>query len=872
MLDPVRYPIDPWRLIESEYSPDASDIGETLFAIGNGYLGLRANASDGRGGHERGTFINGLHETWRIHHAEYAYGFAETGQTIINAPDAKVIRLYVDDEPLSLDLSELLSFEQELDFRSGIHRRSVVWRTPAGKRVRVEATRMVSFVERHLAVLTFEVELLDAPAPITISSQLLNRQDEETEFGRSGSVDPRQGDQLTTRVLVPGEHWQEDGFSALSYEVANSGMTVAVMVHHTIETEDEVDTDHSVGPDIAKDVFTIRATPGRTVRLTKLVSYHTSTGTPTRELVDRCRRTLQRALAEGAEVQRARQAEWLAEFWERSDVEVEHDPRLQQAIRWNLLQLAQASARADGLGIAAKGVTGSGYSGHYFWDGEIYALPFLIHTDPTAARNALRVRERMLPAARHRAAMLSEGGALFPWRTINGEEASAYYAAGTAQYHINADITFTVAKYVRATGDLDFLADGAIDIAVETARLWITLGFWRISDAGELFHIHGVTGPDEYTTVVDDNLFTNVMARFNLRFAARSLAVLRDERPDDYAQAVDRLRIGADEPEEWLRVADAIHIPYSESLGVHPQDDHFLEHEVWDLHATPPEERPLMLHFHPLVIYRFQVLKQTDVVLALFLQGNHFTPEEKRADFDYYDPLTTGDSSLSAVVQAIVAAEIGYQSLALEYFRDAVYVDLADLHGNTADGVHVASAGGVWMALANGFGGMRDYVGELSFDPRLPPAWPSLSYRLEWKGSRLKVVLTEDAMLLEVLHGDPVSFSVRGMTYVAEEGMPRRIPLDGQGPRLSGRPTLRKVTRQQRDDGTQMHASAPPTSPIPLTPPSTSIPVVSSNPPTSPIPIQVEAGFHEMASGPFPHPRSGGSLTPDSTGAPDVDS
>ncbi len=443
-------------------------------------------------------------------------------------------------------------------------------------------------------------------------------------------------------------------------------------------------------------------------------------------------------------------------------------------------------------------------------------LPFLAYTTPQWARNALRMRYLMLPAARRRAFQLNEAGALFPWRTINGEEASAYYAAGTAQYHINADITFTLAKYVRATGDLDFLADGAIDIAVETARMWTTLGFWRVSDSGETFHVHGVTGPDEYTTVVDDNLFTNVMARFNLRFAARSLALLATERPSDYAKAIDRLQVAPEEPAEWLRVAEAMHIPYSEALGVHPQDDHFLEHEVWDLSATPLDQRPLMLHFHPLVIYRFQVLKQTDVVLALFLQGNHFSAAEKRADFDYYDPLTTGDSTLSAVVQAIVAAEIGYQALALEYFEDGVYVDLADRHGNSLDGVHVASVGGVWMALVNGFGGMRDHVGRLSFDPRLPAAWPSLTYRLEWQGSRIRVLLTQESMTLEVLSGDPVEFTVRDEGYTAAVGSARIVPLDGQGPRLMGRPTLRRVVRQQRDDGTAMSASVPPTSPIPI--------------------------------------------------------
>ena len=215
---------------------------------------------------------------------------------------------------------------------------------------------------------------------------------------------------------------------------------------------------------------------------------------------------------------------------------------MQQAIRWNLFMLAQAAARADSSGVPAKGLTGSGYSGHYFWDTEIYVMPFLTYTSPLFARNALKMRERMLPAARKRARQLNEGGALFPWRTISGEEASAYYAAGTAQYHINADVTYAMAKYVRATGDADFLARGAIDMVVETARLWTTLGFWRHTE-GSSFHIHGVTGPDEYTTVVNDNLFTNVMARFNLRYAAESVRVVADQFPEAYARMVERVRL-----------------------------------------------------------------------------------------------------------------------------------------------------------------------------------------------------------------------------------------------------------------------------------------------------------------------------------------
>ena len=812
MLDRDRYPVKPWSLHEVQYHASDPGLTETLFAVGNGFLGMRGNNAEGRRAHEHGTFVNGLHETWKIHHAEQAYGFAEVGQTIANAPDSKVMRLYVDDEPLVLDEADVLEYERCLDFREGVLRRDVLWLTPAGKRVRVSSSRMISFPERHLAVMTMEVTMLDADAPLTISCQVINRQDGEDEYAgasRTSSSDPRKAERIRDRVFLPGEFWQEGDRSTLSYRVANSGMRVAVVADHTIDTANAWSVQKYVDGDIAKNVYSITARKGVPVRVTKVVSYHSSRTTPTRELVDRCCRTLDRVNAGGLDLQYANQREWLDDYWDRSDVEVPGDDALQQAIRWNIFQLAQASARADGLGIAAKGVTGSGYSGHYFWDTEIYLVPFLAYTSPLWARNALSVRQDMLPLARKRARMLNEAGALFPWRTINGEEASAYYAAGTAQYHINADVTYALAKFIHATADVGFLANGAIDIAVETARMWMTLGFWRMNGA-ERFEIHGVTGPDEYTTVVNNNLFTNVMARFKLSYAARTVRELAISRPTAHAQMIKRLDLRDEELTEWDRAAEAMTIPFSEELQIHPQDSHFLDREVWDLANTPQEQKPLMLHFHPLVIYRFQVLKQADVVLALFLQGNQFTLEEKLADFDYYDPLTTSDSTLSRVVQSIIAAEIGYQDLALEYFLHTLYVDLADLHHNTSDGVHVASAGGVWSGLVSGFGGMRDHDGILTFDPRLPASWPMLRYRMIWHGTRMIITLTADSMHVQAIEGKkPVRFSVRGVAYEVSAGTSLDIPLDGQGTVRPGAPRRPTSTEMRRDDGTLMLPSVP---------------------------------------------------------------
>ena len=401
---------------------------------------------------------------------------------------------------------------------------------------------------------------------------------------------------------------------------------------------------------------------------------------------------------------------------------------------------------------------------------------------------------------------LAQKGALFPWRTINGEEASAYYAAGTAQYHINADIAYALAQYVEASGDIDFLVREGIDVLVETARMWFDLGFWFNGDGG-VFHIHGVTGPDEYTTVVNDNLFTNVMARFNLRRAAEAVRELRELDGPEYDALVERLELGDDEIGDWESAAERMSIPFDEHLGVHPQDLHFLEREVWDLANTPLEQRPLLLHYHPLVIYRFQVLKQADVVLALFLQGELFTDEQKRADFEYYDPITTGDSTLSAVVQSIIAAEVGYDDLALRYFLGALFVDLADLHHNAADGVHVASTGGVWSTLVYGFGGFRDHGGRFSLDPRLPEAWASLTFRLTLHGSRVRVTLRTDELDLAIEEGDEVTLDVRGESVTVTADAPATIQLKGQGPRLDGEPE--PVAGRRRADGSVIGAIVP---------------------------------------------------------------
>jgi alpha,alpha-trehalose phosphorylase len=771
------YPAEEWRITETRYSDEFVGLTETVFSLGNGFVGVRGSFEEGRPGLCPGTFVNGFHETWPIVHAEGAPALARTGQTIVNVPDATILKLYVDDEPLYLPTARTHDYARCLDMRAGTLTRELVWTTNAGKHVRVRSCRIVSLKDRHLVVMTYEVTMLDEAAPVVISSLVLNRQDAHSSDGlpESHAGDPRLATLLPHRVLNAEAAELEGRRILLGYRTTNSKMTLGVGVDHVIETACSYHAEGSVGEDSSKVVITADALPGVPIRITKYATYQSSRSIPVPELADRCRRMLDRAVRDGSGMIAEAQRENLDRFWDRADVRVQarlNPVRQQQAIRWNLFQVGQASWRAEGAGIPAKGLTGQAYEGHYFWDTEIYVLPFLSYTQPRIARNVLRFRYSMLDRARERAHEMSQRGALFPWRTINGEEASSNFQQGTAQYHINADIAYAVRRYAHVQDDVHLPSELGAEMLIETARLWEDLGFYG---ADEQFHIHGVTGPDEYTTVVNDNTYTNLMARLNLNFAAATVRRLREERPEDYTALVHKVRLKPGEVESWERAAAAMHVPFDEQRRIHPQDDTFLNREAWDLDATPREKFPLLLHYHPLVIYRHQVLKQADIVLAMFLLGNEFSKEQKRRNFDYYDPITTGDSSLSASVQCIIAAEIGKQRQALEYFQYAALMDLGNVAGNASDGVHIASAAGVWSALVFGFGGVRDFDGRLSFTPRLPRAWNELAFSLRFCGRQIRVQLTHDQERYLVDEGTPLDVTIRGESHLLSPGTPVAI-------------------------------------------------------------------------------------------------
>ncbi|MFZ0042021.1 MAG: glycoside hydrolase family 65 protein [Solirubrobacteraceae bacterium] len=745
MIEHPAYPVEPWSVRESELHLDNLAQSESVFALSNGHVGLRGNLDEGEPYGIPGTYLGGFYEVRPLPYAEAGFGYPEDGQTVVNVTNAKIIRLLVEDEPFDVRYGTLRKHERVLDFRDGVLRRDVEWTSPTGRAVKVSSTRLVSFTQRAVVAIEYIVEAVHEKFPIVVQSQLMTN-----EPGPTVSNDPR----AAAALSAPLETEIYDAVGARSILVSrthSSGLTMAAAMDHLVDGPDGTSTDSEAFPDHARFSVTCDLEPGKPLRIIKLIAYGWSAQRSAPALRDQVGAGGAGAIHTGWEGLLAQQREYLDNFWERSDVEIEGDAELQQAIRFGLFHTLQAGARGEQRAIAAKGLTGPGYDGHTFWDTESFVLPVLTYTAPHACADALRWRHSTLDLARERARTLGLRGAAFPWRTIRGQECSSYWPAGTAAFHINADIADAVIRYLAATEDHEFEHEVGTELLVETARLWRSLGH---HDGTGKFRIDGVTGPDEYSAVADNNVYTNLLAQRNLRVAADCI--------ERHPQRASDLGVDDEEAASWRDAAEKMVIPYDDALGVHSQAEGFTRHKVWQFEACRPDEYPLLLNFPYFDLYRKQVVKQADLVLAMFVCGDHFTDEEKIRNFDYYEPLTVRDSSLSACTQAVIAAEVGYMDLAYDYFAEAALMDLDDLEHNTRDGIHIASVAGTWIAAVAGFGGMRDYRGKLHFKPRLPSALTRLRFRVMFCGRSLLVDVNHEHTRYSLLAGDPMEIIHHG--------------------------------------------------------------------------------------------------------------
>ena len=791
-------PIDPtWCVVEDQFDPAQYATNETLFALGNGYLGTRGSFVEGLVGYGiEGTYVNGFFDSEPIAYGEKFVGYPNLSQTMLNLSNAKVIRLYLGDflgsnadaESFDLLTGDILDYRRHLDLRSGILQRHVHWQAPSGRQIGLLTQRLLLHNHPHLMAIRWQATPLNFSGPLTLVSLI-----DTTVKNLTSSDDPRVGASFVDAPLLLEERVVEDNVTLLRQRTRTTGFVVATGavsgLQERIERKERIDDGEVFG-----QAHLVEAREGEPLTLEKFVSYRTSldvdeTPSPQRSLVgsetgeapspragkglgdgvsllDAIRADLEQAQSTGWAALADEQRAYLDDFWQHTDVQIEGQgdeaQTLQLGVRFNLFHLLQSTGRDGRTNIAAKGLTGEGYEGHYFWDTEIYMLPFFTYTNPPIARRLLEFRYNILDDARQRARQMAHPtGALFPWRTISGPECSPYYPGGTAQYHINADVAFALRRYWDATQDVDFMRECGVEMLIETARLWRNVGHFNAAKNGQ-FCIDCVTGPDEYTALVDNNAYTNLMAQENLWFAAEMSHWLQANQPADFDALAAKVDLRDGEVDAWREAADAMYVPFDVERQIHPQDDQFLNREVWDFAGTPRSHYPLLLHYHPLVLYRHQVCKQADLLLAEFLLSHRFERAQIARDFAYYEPLTTHDSSLSTCIFSILAAELGDVEKAYRYFGDSAIMDLQNTKGNTRDGIHAANMAGTWQSIVFGFAGMRAWQSELSFAPTLPAAWQSYAFQMSYRGRLLHVRVDGTGMAVELVEGEAMAVTIDG--------------------------------------------------------------------------------------------------------------
>ncbi len=747
-----------WIVEENQIDQVSLLKNESLFNVANGYIGIRGNFEEGYPADKvsiRGNYINAFYEEATITYGEKAFGFPETLQKIVNVMDGQTVFVTIGEERVNLFEGELKDLKRFVNLKEGYYTRQIHWVSPKGKEVKIDITRLASFTTLELFAIHYHIEKINFDEEVIIESVIDGNVENYTNPN-----DPRVGAshaQLLNIVKVA----EENQVLQVVGETKVSKLQVALTTTHRTNCEAGIEVD------VAEKSIAARYTFDKGNAVIEFTKYNVYTDTrrhtdPVAEGI--C--LIKQVSEQGFETIKEAQKVYLDTFWEVADIEILGDEALQQGLRFNIYQLLQGVGKDQVSNIGAKGLSGEGYEGHYFWDTEIYVMPFFTLCNPEIAKQLLRYRYHILDEARARAKELGHRkGAAYAWRTITGKECSAYFPAGTAQYHINGDIAYTYIQYYLATGDQAFIKDFGLEVICETARIWLEIGHFQ----NGLFRIDAVTGPDEYTAIVNNNYYTNQLAKYNLSTVGKWVKELEETDPEALKAICEKIGLTQEELDSFERASENMYLPYDEERGICAQDDSFLSKAVWDFENTPKENYPLLLYYHPLTIYRYQVLKQADVVLSHFLLEDDVDLVAIKKSYDYYEKITTHDSSLSCAIYSIVASKIGYEDKAYKYFIETARLDLDNTHNNTKDGVHIANMGGTWMAIVYGFAGLRIKKDHISLEPKLPAKWDGLSFTFLHKGAKIKVKMQKDKTILEVFTTQSIQIKVKDVMYLVEE-------------------------------------------------------------------------------------------------------
>ena len=743
----------------TDFTQENNSLDETLFHNANGYIGVRGALEEGvPAGWDtmRGMYINGFYDIIPMKQAEMLCNFVDKKETMLNVADTMSVNCIVDGEMFDMSKGTLISHVRELDMSKGVTRRSVVWESSSGKRIQLDVTRMTSFELLSLFTIEYKVTALNFEGDIKfISSHNPN------VSNYCNPNDPRLAAESLKNLTVQGVTLSE-GCSVAISKTSVSGLSMCSLVKNEVyyeESNEPVEGKTEVFGEQSAYSAICHLAEGKSAVLTKISIF--SDSVRKRDFAGSVKSDYEIFRQNSLKHYYVAQKSYLDDFWNKCEMEIDGDEDTNRSVAFNMYELLCSAAKDPFASIAAKGMSGEGYEGHYFWDTETFVLPFFTLTNPALSRMLLNYRYKTLNKARENAKLLGHSkGALFPWRTITGTECSGYFVSGSAAYHINADIAYACVNYYLTTGDLDFMAETGAEILIETARLWMDLGNYNPDGK---FVLNAVTGPDEYTCMINNNYYTNVAAKYNLNWAAKIYRLLEEK---GLTGELDRkLCIGKNEPDDFIAAADKMLLLYDERLGINPQDDSFLSKPVWNLEETPKNQFPLLLHYHPLCLYRYQVCKQADTVLAYFMFENEQSAEVMKRSYEYYEKITTHDSSLSTCVFSIVAGRLGMKEKAYSYFGDSAKLDLMNTHNNTKHGIHTANMGGCYMAIVNGFAALRIDEDGVSLAPFVPGDWTGYRFKFVYKGSLIKVSVNTGEVTVELLRGDEITIGLYDKKY-----------------------------------------------------------------------------------------------------------
>jgi maltose phosphorylase len=760
------FTIDEWKIIENQFNPHQARFSESIFSLGNEHMGLRGFFEETYSGDSLpGIYIGGVYYPDKTRVGWWKNGYPEFFAKVINSTNWIGIRIFINEVELDLATSSIKDFRRELDLKDGVLTRSFTWLGPEGREIGFSFSRFLSMAETSLACISVAVTPLNYEGRLVLETFLDGDVvNEDANYGEKfwEEVDRRIGRSQACLLM----RTQKTGFiqaTAMTYQLRQDGQELNVEAQL-------ISREKYLGYRLE-----IPVASGKRLELQKYIAVCTSRDFPEEDLAGIAQARVRGAKEDGfgrlfEEHRAAVQARW-----EENDIVIQGDPAAQQGIRFNIFQLNQTYTGKDPrLNIGPKGFSGEKYGGVTYWDTEAFCFPFYLYTDETVARNLLYYRYLHLEAARENARKLGFRGALYPMVTIDGRECHNEWEITFEEIHRNGAIAYAIYNYTNYTGDRTYLEEYGIQVLIELCRFWADRVTYN--PRREKYLILGVTGPNEYENNVNNNWYTNTIAVWTLEYTLAALREIREADRDRFGRLEQDLNLDAEELARWEDIASRMYFPYSPELGIFEQNDQYLDKEQMLVKDLPPEMLPLNQHWSWDRILRSCFIKQADVIQGFYFFPERFERDDQRRNFEFYEPRTVHESSLSASIHSIVASRLGFREKAYELYLRTARLDLDNYNKDTEDGLHLTSMAGSWSAIVQGFAGVMVKDNRLQLNPYLPGPWESYTFKIAFRGRKLKVSVGKERVTVEQLSGEPFELLVFDDKYPLTVGQELKIP------------------------------------------------------------------------------------------------